>query len=417
LNRLDPVESALSDRIAALSRATVDAQLVEVARSLRLDHPTDGRQTDGRPTRSGNGSTGTAEADDTLLTDGVRLQVGLITLAARERELYAQHFSKNSVSRRLAAMLIAHAGRLADRIKIDGVDGYRAASGHAIGFEPRFRFALWVQRRFRSSGMLAARLADRFEILLIQQLVLDDIAGFARRSVAPVLGEQTTALLCELVTERLDAVRQALAALSLQYPAYAAALGERHLARAGLRLEEAEYVRKHAESLISSDVFEALREKLYHRRREIEQRPPLDLGLKLTEMIRRVPILASLDQARLADVARQLCPLLALPGERVVTRGERGDAMYFIVAGELEVRLPNGSIPLKAGDFFGEMALLNAAPRVADVVANGYSQLLALKAGDFKRLLGAAPEVQLAIAAVAKERSAWAAEDRATNNR
>jgi CRP-like cAMP-binding protein len=130
-----------------------------------------------------------------------------------------------------------------------------------------------------------------------------------------------------------------------------------------------------------------------------------------------VPILASLDQARLADVARQLCPLLALPGERVVTRGERGDAMYFIVAGELEVRLPNGSIPLKAGDFFGEMALLNAAPRVADVVANGYSQLLALKAGDFKRLLGAAPEVQLAIAAVAKERSAWAAEDRATNNR
>jgi CPA1 family monovalent cation:H+ antiporter len=79
--------------------------------------------------------------------------------------------------------------------------------------------------------------------------------------------------------------------------------------------------------------------------------------------------------------------------------------------------LPNGSIPLKAGDFFGEMALLNAAPRVADVVANGYSQLLALKAGDFKRLLGAAPEVQLAIAAVAKERSAWAAEDRATNNR
>ncbi|MFO1188468.1 MAG: hypothetical protein U1E97_02475 [Alphaproteobacteria bacterium] len=70
----------------------------------------------------------------------------------------------------------------------------------------------------------------------------------------------------DLAQERREAVRQASAALALQYPAYAAALGERHLVRAELRLEEAEYVRKHAETLISTDVFEALRRWIRERR-------------------------------------------------------------------------------------------------------------------------------------------------------
>lgn len=401
IDRLDPVESALRDRVAALSRANVAEQLAEVARSLHLDPAATERRF-----RKDAAADATLESGDALLTEEVRLKVGLITLAGRERELYLRHFSEHSISRRLAAMLIAHAGRIADRAKTGGLAGYREAAGRAIGFGPRFQFALWMQRRFRSSGMLAARLADRFEILLIQQLVLDEVITFAERSVAPILGERTAGALADLAQERREAVRQASAALALQYPAYAAALGERHLVRAELRLEEAEYVRKHAETLISTDVFEALRERIRERRRAIEQRPSLDLGLQLTEMIRRVPMLAALDSERLAEIARQLCPLLALPGERVVARGEKGDAMYFIVAGELEVRLPGGPVRLAAGDFFGELALLNAAPRVADVVANGYSQLLALKAADFRRLLRAAPEVQAAIAAVARERSA-----------
>jgi len=400
LDRLDPVEAALRDRVAALAQSHVAAQVAEVARSLHLDPALAGRR--GSAPAAPPGSPG---GRDALLTADVRLQVGLITLAAREGEFYRQHFSEHSISRRLAAMLIAHAGRIADRAKTHGLAGYRAASGRAIGFGVRFALALWLQRRLGYTAMLADRLADRFELLLIQQLVLNEITAFAGRAIAPVLGRETAQALAALACERRDAVAQALAALVLQYPVYAAALGERHLARAALRLEEAEYLRNHAESLISGDVLEALRDRLREQRRAIERRPPLDLGLKLTEMIRRVPLLTSFDTARLAAIARQLCPMLALPGEKVVTRGEKGDAMYFIVGGELEVRLPGGAVRLGAGSFFGELALLNDAPRSADVVAVGYSQLLALKAGDFRRLLRAEPDLQVAIQAVARERS------------
>ena len=64
------------------------------------------------------------------------------------------------------------------------------------------------------------------------------------------------------------------------------------------------------------------------------------------------------------------------------------------------------SITLKEGDFFGEMGLLSAQPRSADVVANGYCHLLVLYKKDFNQLLGRRPEVRAEIEAVAARRVA-----------
>ena len=63
---------------------------------------------------------------------------------------------------------------------------------------------------------------------------------------------------------------------------------------------------------------------------------------------------------------------------------------------------------LGSGDFFGEMALLIADRRTADVVALGYCQLLTLAARDLDRLFGAQPALRDHIRAVAAERSAAA---------
>ena len=48
----------------------------------------------------------------------------------------------------------------------------------------------------------------------------------------------------------------------------------------------------------------------------------------------------------IAEVARLLRPSDLPAGRDVVRRGERGESMYFIVAGEVEVRLPGGSVRL-----------------------------------------------------------------------
>ena len=54
---------------------------------------------------------------------------------------------------------------------------------------------------------------------------------------------------------------------------------------------------------------------------------------------------------RRADLEPLLVARIALPGERLVRRGERGDAMYFIASGAVEVQPPGSKvIRLGTGD-------------------------------------------------------------------
>jgi CPA1 family monovalent cation:H+ antiporter len=104
------------------------------------------------------------------------------------------------------------------------------------------------------------------------------------------------------------------------------------------------------------------------------------------------------------EVGSRLRPRVALPGEKVVEKGQEGDAMYFITAGQAVVKLPVGDVVLRDGDFFGEMALLENRPRNADVVADGSCHLMELSAADFRRLLAANPDIRREIEGVAERR-------------
>jgi len=151
-------------------------------------------------------------------------------------------------------------------------------------------------------------------------------------------------------------------------------------------------------------VFESLEEDRTARRKVAEARPPLDLGLRLTEMLAKVPMLAGLQQVQIAQLARTLTPELFPPGERIISAGEHGDRMYFIASGAVDVMVGPEPVRLKAGDFVGEMALLTDRPRSADVVSAGYTNLLVLKRRDFEMLLKAHPGLRDKIAATARQR-------------
>ena len=397
LDRLDPVERALRDRVMGLSLVGLRDRVTEVARDYGLEPGLVDKVVSNRGSAS---ETGAADVDIPL---SVRIQVGLLTLVTREREAYLDHFEQQTISRRLVAILVAGADALADRVKVEGVQGYAVAGAARIG--RRLRFALWLHRRLGWSRPLASELADWFEMLLIQRLVLREARQFNDRSIRPVLGADASEKIAGQLAERMEAVQRALAALELQYPVYAAALGVQHLGRAALRFEDRQYQMKREEALISREVFENLQADLRTRRDAIRQRPALDLGFKLAEMVRRVPMFAKLTESQLERLARMLRPILATPGEPVVRRGERGDAMYLVAAGSLEVRLPGGPVRLATGDVFGEMALVLRQPRVADVVSIGYSQLLCLDAADFRRFVRGVPELRAEIEAIARRRS------------
>src|SRR5262249_32188465 len=111
-------------------------------------------------------------------------------------------------------------------------------------------------------------------------------------------------------------------------------------------------------------------------------------------------------QADLAELARLLTPQIAVPEEKIIVAGETGDRMYFIASGAVDVAIRNPPISLGPGDFVGEMALILDQPRNADVIAQAYWNLLALRSDDFERYVRAHPSIEKEIEAVAKARYA-----------
>jgi hypothetical protein len=103
-----------------------------------------------------------------------------------------------------------------------------------------------------------------------------------------------------------------------------------------------------------------------------ERRPRFEIGLDTHRLIERLDILSGLDEEQLERVAKLQRPRFTVPNERILRRGDRGDAGFFIASGAVEVKLPIRRVRLGSGEFFGEMALLSGEPRRADVVSLTY---------------------------------------------
>lgn len=109
-------------------------------------------------------------------------------------------------------------------------------------------------------------------------------------------------------------------------------------------------------------------------------------------LINRVGFFDPLPQDARREIARRLMPVRVGTGQAVFQQGQPGDAFYLIHRGEAEVlRNRNGAeevlTRLGPGDYFGEIALLGHTTRTATVRAVSLLLLLALRKGDFERLL------------------------------
>lgn len=76
------------------------------------------------------------------------------------------------------------------------------------------------------------------------------------------------------------------------------------------------------------------------------------------------------------------------PGRAVLMEDAWGNAVYFLMSGWVKVRRLEGESPitlaiLGAGDFFGEMAILDESPRSTDVLALSNVKLLSVSAQRF----------------------------------
>ena len=124
------------------------------------------------------------------------------------------------------------------------------------------------------------------------------------------------------------------------------------------------------------------------------------------DVLEESPLFKGADPLLLSAVILALRSATVAPGETIIRYGELATEMYFICRGEVDVLDKSGDIigQLQDGEFFGEVALLLATPRTADIRARTLCDLFILSQNDFKRILRDHPQFAERILQVAKER-------------
>jgi Cyclic nucleotide-binding domain len=116
------------------------------------------------------------------------------------------------------------------------------------------------------------------------------------------------------------------------------------------------------------------------------------------DALRRIKILAPLTPEQIERFA-QYTEVEQIPQFSVVVhQGEPGNSMYFILQGELRVRMnvmgkETILTTLGPGEFFGDISLFDHGPRSADVVANVDSVVVKLSASAVDTLSKEAPDL------------------------
>ena len=130
-----------------------------------------------------------------------------------------------------------------------------------------------------------------------------------------------------------------------------------------------------------------------------------DNFLKTWDSVSKVPFFAALGPSAIADVTHMLRTMDLPPRTTIIRKGQSGDCMYFLAAGEVEVDLPGKKVRLSEGAFFGEMALLGNNLRSANITTTRLSKLLVLDLVDFRMLMARHPDLAETIDAEAKRRA------------
>ena len=123
-----------------------------------------------------------------------------------------------------------------------------------------------------------------------------------------------------------------------------------------------------------------------------------DLPRASIPVLRQVPLFAELSDRHLRKLGKLATVTSFSAYVPVVREGTRGDAFFVILDGRAVVVRRDGSkTTLSAGDYFGEMALLDRRPRSATVTAQTEITALRISASEFQALLRREPTIALAL--------------------
>jgi len=129
------------------------------------------------------------------------------------------------------------------------------------------------------------------------------------------------------------------------------------------------------------------------------------VGRSVLEALSTIPFFAGLDRVALERLAAGMRARRFRRGEVIFHIGDPGDALFVIVEGEVKISLPSETgdeailARLRVGDVFGELALLDGAPRSASATAIVATETVVLPRDRFRELIATEAGVRDALLA------------------
>ena len=128
------------------------------------------------------------------------------------------------------------------------------------------------------------------------------------------------------------------------------------------------------------------------------------MAMTTFDHLSRLPLFERMEPRDLRRLARVAREARFSPGDVVIRAGEPGHTFHVIVSGRAGVPGPQLSYILRAGDCFGEIALIDDGPRSATVYALDELRTLEIPRQAFVQLLAEEPDVARTIMAALTKR-------------
>lgn len=110
-------------------------------------------------------------------------------------------------------------------------------------------------------------------------------------------------------------------------------------------------------------------------------------------------LFSSLDASEFKEIFKLAKIINFIPGQIIISEGELGDSMYFILSGKVKVITKKDNVPVELGyleekDFFGEVSVLTDKPRTATIVGLTNGELLVLHKNELQEAFKKYPEIK-----------------------
>ena len=139
--------------------------------------------------------------------------------------------------------------------------------------------------------------------------------------------------------------------------------------------------------------------------KRVSPRPKMLSTVEKVLFLKSIDLFSQIPGEDLAQIALISSEETRDQGDEVFAEGEAGDALYLVIDGKVRVHKQDRVIAeLGERECFGEMAILDAAPRSATVTAVSESNLLKITREDFQEIMSEKPEIAMGIIKVLTRR-------------